>query len=195
MREAQVTRSEATAEARRLALETDLRDLRTKRVASASAEAEGIIEAARRRAAGERDAATRQLAHMEEDYIRRLANAVAEAAGAAVSHLLHLLPGPEMDVHLLHAAAEQLAHVPDGALALVVVESARPLPPTDRAGLEQIVAARGGRLEFVVHASISGGVRLITNAGMIDASIDHLGREAERLLRGRLLANDFEVAA
>jgi F-type H+-transporting ATPase subunit b len=128
---------------------------------------------------------------------RALAQAGARDAAAAaadiVAHLLERIGGLDLDGALVRAACREL-----GALAAhaaprpALVEAARSLDDANRAQLAQALGCAPGEVEVRIVPELAAGVRVVTPAGLIDASAAGLAAFAERALLGRLDAEEAD---
>jgi hypothetical protein len=98
--------------------------------------------------------------------------------------------GPDLDAALARAACQRLAALPEANRAgSVEVETARPLDTETRARFVE-VAGPAATVKDRVVPELGAGVRVITSAGLVDASAAGLAAWAERELVARLLPDE-----
>jgi F-type H+-transporting ATPase subunit b len=182
-REQEAERMRAEARAQRAALARELERSREEAREAAAKQAEALLAEARARAEREREALRRELERREQAWREGLEGEAAVLAARAVLRLLEGLAGPELDTVLARAACRELQSLPAGGLGHVVVESARPLSPEARALVDSALAAVPG-VEFRAAPRLGAGLRILTGAGLVDASAPGLAAYAERALAG-----------
>jgi len=180
---AEAERARAEVEAQRAPLERERERVREDARQAAARQAAALLAEARTQAEQEREALRLELEHRRFAWREGLENEAAALAARAVFQLLEWLAGPELDTALARAACRELQSLPTGALGHVVVESARPLPPEAR---ELVGAALAGvpGVEFRSVPRLGAGLRIVTGAGLVDASASGLAAYAERALAG-----------
>lgn len=194
-REAETTRQRTDLEARRREFEAELSQLREQCLAKSAQDADAIRTRAREAAARERETAVRTLAQLERAQIERLAAAIAATTRQSVVRLLSTLSASDLDVSLVRAACRQLTELDDGALGAVLVESAHLLDDATRATLAAALNGHAPSIDFRVVPELGAGIRVVTAAGLIDASAAGIGREAERTLAAALTIEPTGAAA
>ena len=144
-------------------------------------EAEAIVSQARARAQSEREELQRHLEATERAFVERISQTVAAAAGEAVLSQLERLQGAELDAVLVGVACRGIAAsgAPRGR---VVVETARPLSPALHEQLALALGAARTTAEFVVRPDLGAGVRVFSDAGLVDASARGMAEHARRRL-------------
>jgi F0F1-type ATP synthase membrane subunit b/b' len=183
---ADVQRELAEAEARRREVEASLSPLRAEARREADRQAAAILEKARTQAAEEHGRLEDELAALRRENARTLARDAAGAAGAIVARLLAEIGGPDLDAALARAACDQLAALPETKRARPVdVEAARPLEPETRARLANALGP-GVTVNDRVVPELLAGLRIVTHAGVVDASASSLAAWAERELLARI---------
>jgi F-type H+-transporting ATPase subunit b len=184
---AEAQRALEQARARRAELESSLEELRQRLQREAETERDGLVEAARAQAQRERETLKAELAALRRAQARTLTRDAAAAAQEIVVRLLREIDGPELEPSLVKAASRALEKLrASGALAPVVVESARAL---DAPALASLAAAAGvdpGGVAHRVDPGLVAGVRVLTARGLVDASAAGLATQAGRVLLGRL---------
>jgi hypothetical protein len=109
------------------------------------------------------------------------------AAREVVVRLLAHIGGPDLEPALVHAACRELRTLAGRAhLAPVLVETSRPLHDQMRALLAEALDCQPSEVRDRVVPELVGGVRVITNAGLVDASVAGLAAFAERALLARI---------
>jgi F-type H+-transporting ATPase subunit b len=178
---AEVERTRAEMETQRTALVRELERVRTEAREASAKQAETLLAEARARAAQEREALKHELERRQRAWREGLEDEAAALAARAVLQLLERLAGPELDTALARAACRELQSLPARGLGHVVVESARPLSPEAR---ELVGAALAGvpGVEFRSAPRLGAGLRILTGAGLVDASASGLAAYAERTL-------------
>lgn len=191
-RAAELDRSEAAqrlaeVETRRRELEASLDAQRAAARHEAEAEVARSREAARRAAEEEAAAVRAGLATLRRGHAVQLARDAAGATRLLVERLLAEVGGPDLDLALVRAALrrwEGLSHARHGT---VLVEAARPLSAAAHELLAGVLSAAGAPPPQVrIVPALVGGLRIATDAGLIDVSITGMGREVERELAARL---------
>lgn len=177
----------AAAEARRGEIEASIEPLRAEARREAERQAAAIVEAAQSRTAEERARLEGELATIRRQHGRTLARDAAAAAQILVTRLLSEIGAPDLDAALARAACQRLAALPAaGRAGAIEVETARPLDPETRARLAA-AAGPGATVKDRVVPELVAGLRIITSAGLVDASGTGLADWAERELIARLL--------
>lgn len=184
---AEAERTLQEARARRIEAEGSLAALRERVQREAENERERLLEAARVQTQRERETQKEELVSLRRAQARSLARDAAFAAKEIVVRLLEKMQGTDLEHTLLEAACRQLEELrTSGALAPVVVESARTLD--DRALASLAEAAGVARIDARqrVDPSLVAGLRVLTARGLVDASVEGLAAQAERVLVGRI---------
>jgi F0F1-type ATP synthase membrane subunit b/b' len=176
----------AEVEARQREVEASLEPLRAALRRDAESEATRLREAARRGAEDERAALRAELASLRRAHARALARDAAGAARLLVERLLAAVDGPELDLAMVRAFARKLSGQSLATAGTVLVETARPLSAEASETLALALGSAPGEPRVRVVPSLIGGLRVTTDAGLIDASIAGMGEEAERELVKRL---------
>jgi F-type H+-transporting ATPase subunit b len=180
----------AEVEARRREVEGGLEPLRAEARREAEREAAAIVEAARQQAGEERARLEHELAALRREHARTLARDAAAAARILVTRLLAEIGGPDVDTALARAACERLAALPEAKRAgSVEVQTARPLDAETRARFQE-VAGPAATVKDRVVPELGAGVRVITPAGLVDASASGLAAWAEQELVARILPDE-----
>lgn len=190
-RETARLREEAASAAERArsaqgAAERELERRRAEILAAARAEAQRMVEDARRGEEASRSALARELEAARRAQTEAVIEDVARIVAESVRRLLVTLQGPALDVALVRAACEPLRVLPLTARRAAFVESARALPSDATRLLEE---ALGAAPEVRVVAELGAGVRITTPAGQIDASASSVVREAARAAHAALEAS------
>ena len=175
------------AEAHRRQIQASLDPLRAEARQEAERSAAQIVADARARADEQCARLVDELEALRRESARAIAGDAAAAAGTLVERLLAEIDGPDLDAALIRAACVRLAALPaDGRAGRVQIETARPLAADLRAA---IVAALGPAavLHERVVPDLGAGARIVTAAGLVDASASGIAGWAERELRPRLL--------
>lgn len=178
---AEVERARAEVEAQRTAVAREQERLRGEAREASAKQAETLLAEARTRAEQEREALKHELERRERAWREGLEDEAAALAARAVLQLLERLAGPELDTALARAACRELQSLPARALGHVVVESARPLSPEARGLVDAALAGVSG-VEFRSAPQLGAGLRILTEAGLVDASASGLAAYAERAL-------------
>jgi F-type H+-transporting ATPase subunit b len=178
---AEVERARAEVEAQRTALTRELERVRGEAREVAAKQAEALLAETRARAEQEREALRHELEHRERAWREELEDEAAALAARAVLQLLERLVGPELDTALARAACRELQSLPASELGHVVVESARPLSSEARELVGTALAGVPG-VEFRSAPRLGAGLRILTEAGLVDASASGLAAYAERTL-------------
>jgi F-type H+-transporting ATPase subunit b len=186
--EAEKVRAEIEQQKKSLHEEFDKR--RADELEAAQKKAQQIVEQAQAAAAREREAQSRQAAQMAETQAARLERAATTAAAEVVSRMLRQIEGPDLQSALLQAACRQLRAQQPEQLGVLRVESAAALSPAERAQVEDAAGIANGdadrRIQWHVSRDLGPGVRIVTKAGVIDATADGLSHFALRALRSEL---------
>lgn len=160
--------------------EQELEAERKKVLEAARNEATELIEDARKRASGERQALREELDAMRAAQTAALSSRVGEVAAQAVRALLEHLPGPSLDLALVEAACKQLETLPASARRDAVVESARSLDTQARSRLQR---ALGAPVSERVVPELGAGVRVTGAGGQVDATAASIARRAGQAIR------------
>lgn len=170
-REAELAEAQAALDARRASFDADLQLRSTRILDAARAEASeaeaasaAAIEARRVSWEAEQGARVSEEAHAST-------RAAASVAAGAVRRLLTSAQGPDLDLALARAALDALP----ATRASVVVEVAA--PPSEALGalLEERLAAG---VTVRVRPELGAGVRIVSEAGLVDASALGLAADA-----------------
>lgn len=165
---------------RRAQLESDLQGVRSQAEQAAKAEAQRLIAQVREQLERERAEAQRNVAHLQQSQSARLAMVVAAAARSTVQQLLQKLDGPELEQLLIEAACRELQSFTGDIRSRVVVITASTLNPLAEQSIRTSLG--NSEAEFRVDPSLIGGLKISTNAGLINASILGLAEFAEQCL-------------
>lgn len=184
---AEAERIRAEVQAQRAALRQELDRMRGEARAAAAEHAETVLAEARARAEQEREALRRELHRQEQSWRQEMQEEAASVAAQAVMRLLEWLGGPELETALARAACHELQPPPGAGLGHVVVESARPLPSEAR---ELVASALAGAasVRYRTAPELGSGLRILTEAGMVDASASGMAAYARHTLASRLEA-------
>ena len=182
---AEADRRLAQAAAREREVEASLEPLRTALRCDAEGQAARLVEAAHCLAEGQRAALRAELAGLRRAHTGELARDAAGAARILVERLLAEVGGPDLDLALVRASARRLCALSLDTAGLVVIEAARPLSEAARQVLTEALG-RTSEPRLRIVPSLVGGVRVTTEAGLVDASIAGLAEEAERELAAGL---------
>ncbi|WNG23195.1 hypothetical protein F0U62_03445 [Cystobacter fuscus] len=183
-RQQETERMRAEVEAHRAALTREFERMAEEAREAAAKQAEALLAEARARAEQEREALQRELKRREQAWREGLEGEAATLASRAVLRLLEWLSGPELDTALARAACRELQSLAThGGWGQVVVESAQPLSPEARALVDSALAGAPG-VEFRSAPRLGAGLRILTGAGLVDASASGLAAYAERALGG-----------
>ena len=178
LREARVQRSE---------LEASLEDLRERVEREAEQERERVMETVRAQMQRERETLKQELVSLRRAQARALSRDAAFAAREIVVRLLEEIKGPELEHALLATACRQLEKLRGGgALAPVVIESARPLDDRALAAVAEAAGTSAADAVRRVAPDLVAGTRVLTARGLVDVSVAGLAAQAERLLVGLL---------
>jgi F0F1-type ATP synthase membrane subunit b/b' len=189
MREA-AKRELADVDARRRAVEASLEPLREEARREAERRATTIVEAAQSQAAEERARLDADLAARRREHARTLTRDAAAAARTLVVRLLAQIEGPDLDAALARAACRRLtALAGTNGAGVVEVETARPLD-AETLNLLREAAGPGATVKDRVIPELGAGVRVISGAGLIDASVAGLAAWAEQELVARLESDE-----
>lgn len=193
---AEAERIREEIDARRRGLAAELEQLRVQARVTADQQAAELIAVARAEADRQRLALGRELEAARLVQATPLALAVAAAVRESVASLLTRIQGPDLDRALIQAALRELgAQVSQQrSLGLLTVESAQPLDDEVRGELERTLGSTSSesppRIEYHQIPELVGGLRLISDAGLVDASVTGLAAFAERSLRDRLMQSN-----
>jgi len=181
-------KAEQAIRAQRAEMEDSLDALRERVERDAEAERDRLVEAARAQMQRERETLKGELVSQRRAQARSLARDAAFAAREIVVRLLEEIEGPDLEQALQRAARRELETLrsASGALAPVVVDSARAL---DAASVAELARAAGVAPADVAHRTdpdLVAGVRVLTARGLIDASAAGLATRAERVLVSQL---------
>ncbi len=187
--DAERARKEADEQRRTLAAEGD--HLRAEAKEAAKRDAETVIEAARRRqgASGSRSREAQRLVTASAD---KLASAVVSASSAMVLRLLEAADGSNLEDALVRSACRELARDGNAASDSVTVESASPLDSAARQLIESSLSPGHGKAEYRVVPALKGGVRIITEHGLIDASLAGLASFAGRAIAEQIASGEHD---
>lgn len=183
-------RTLAEAETRRAEIEASLEPMRLEARREAERQAAAIVDEARKQVTEERNRLADELAALRREHAGTLAHDAAAAARTLVARLLTEIGSPDLDAALARAACTRLAGLPEGHRnGLVEVETARPI---DAEALAQLSAAAGPEATVKVRVvpELGAGVRVITRAGLVDATAAGLAAWAERELVARILPDE-----
>ena len=178
------------AEARRREIEASLEPLRAETHQEAERQAARLLADARARGEELHARLATELEALRREHARTLASDAAAAARSLVERLLDEIGGPELDAALVRAACARLAALPaEGRTGRVQVETARPLAADSRAAIVVALDA-GAVLHERVVPELGAGARIVTPAGLVDATASGMAAWAERALRSRLLSGE-----
>jgi F-type H+-transporting ATPase subunit b len=184
---AEAERRLAEIEAQRRQFTASLDSLRVQAQEQAEREAERILAGARAEGQHERERMKTELAALRHAHARTASRDATVAAREVVVRLLAHIGGPDLEPALVHAACRELRTLAGRAhLAPVLVEVSRPLHDQMRALLAEALDCQPSEVRDRVVPELVGGVRVITNAGLVDASIAGLAAFAERALLARI---------
>ncbi len=180
----------AEAEARRGEVEASLEPLRMEARREAERQAATIVEGARKQADRERARLETELAALRREHARTVARDAAAAARTLVMRLLAEIGGPDLDAALARAACQRLAALlPARCAGSVEIETARPLDDEMRARFVETIGPAATVRDRVV-PELGAGVRIITPAGLVDASAAGLAAWAEQELADSILPHE-----
>jgi len=181
-------RAAQDARAKRAELEGSLEELRERVQREAETERERLVEAARAQMRRERETLKGELVSQRRAQARSLARDAAFAAREIVVRLLGEVEGPDLEHALLRAACGELEKLlrSSGALAPVVVESARPLNDAALAALAEAAGVAPADAAHRIDPDLVAGLRVLTARGLVDASAAGLAAQAERVLVSQL---------
>ena len=174
-------------EAQRHQFTASLDSLRVHAQEQAEREAERIIAGARAETQRERERMKAELTALRHAHTRTASRDAAAAAREVVVRLLAHIGGPDLEPALVHAACRELRTLADrDHLAPALVEVSRPLQDETRALLAEALGCQPSEVRDRVVPELVGGVRVITKAGLVDASVAGLAAYAERALLTRI---------
>lgn len=154
------------------------------------AQRQALLEAGRAQLARERARfeAERQAARIADQHLH--ARDAALAARAIVEGLLARIAAGELDSGLVGTACRDLERLRDGGKAFgsVVIESAAPLDPALAARLAAAAAVEPGALSLRVDPALVAGLRVLTDRGLVDASVAGVAARSAQLLERALEA-------
>ena len=181
------------AETRRREVEASLEPLWAEVREEAARQAAAVVAAAHAQADAMRGRLERELLALRRQHVQTLAHDAAAAARALVERLLADIAGPDLDAALTRAACQRLATQPATTRGgSVQVETAHPLAAEVRAAIVAAIGP-GATVHERVVPDLGAGVRIITAAGLVDATAAGLGAWAERELVPRLLREGSAV--
>jgi len=184
---AEADRRLAEIETQRRQFTASLDSLRVQAQEQAEREAERIMAGTRAEGQHERERMTAELAALRRAHARTAARDAAAAAREVVVRLLAHIGGPDLEPALVHAACRELRTLAGRAhLAPALVEASRPLHDQTRALLAEALGCQPSEVRDRVVPELVGGVRVITKAGLVDASVAGLAAFAERALLARI---------
>lgn len=169
----------AALAARRDAFERDQVAEHDRRVAATEAETEQRVAEADRRIAAARAAFETERAQRLADATRETATMAATVSADAVTALLGQIDGPDLQLALARRALDVLG---DGATRGAWVEAASPLEPEVRA----LLSERLPGFDLRERADLVAGLRIGTDAGMVDCTAAGMARAAADALAVRL---------
>jgi len=145
------------------------------------------LEASHQLAERQRTELEQEMANRRSEQQGEVTAAVARAAGALTRQLLARIQGPELSQALFTAALPEVRRLREnGRLESLRVEVAEPL--TERQ-LEQLAEAAGVPLERIEPRSVpslGAGIRVLSQQGLVDGSIEGLAAFATAQLRDAL---------
>jgi F-type H+-transporting ATPase subunit b len=178
--EAERTRTEIVDRQRQLNQELEQR--RGQLEQAAQQQAADILARARAKAQQERDALGAEFEASRRTQARQLARSAALAAGRIVEKLLSEIEGPSLQESLERAACRQLVAINGQLVSPLQVESQETLRDETRTLIQRSVQQSAFKIEFRVLPELGAGLRIITNQGMIDATVTGLATYAEQAL-------------
>jgi F-type H+-transporting ATPase subunit b len=188
---ADAERQVAELTAQRRELDASLDRVRTEARRQAEAEAQRIVESARAAVRREQEHLKATLAARRRQEARTASYDAAAAARSVVVQLLERVGGPDLDLALVGAACAELhALAARGALAPVLIEAPHDLDERMRARIAEAARCAPASLQERIVPDLVGGVRVITAAGLVDASVAGLASVAERVLLERIDAEE-----
>jgi F0F1-type ATP synthase membrane subunit b/b' len=177
----------AEIEAQRRQFTASLDSLRVQAQEQAEREAERIMDGARAEGRHERERMKTELAALRRAHAKTAARDAAAAAREIVVRLLAHIGGPDLEPALVRAACRELRALAGRArLAPALVEASQPLLDQTRALLAEALDCQPSEVRDRVVPELVGGVRVITSAGLVDASVAGLAAFAERALLARI---------
>ncbi|MEZ5766194.1 MAG: F0F1 ATP synthase subunit delta [Paracoccaceae bacterium] len=172
--------------AARSAFEADQKAVRERARREMEQERQALLEDARAQVAREhgRFEAERRAARVADRHAH--ARDAALAAKVVVERLLAHLDAGELGPGLVAAACRDLERLRGGGrpLGSVVVESATPLDPASEARLAAAVGHEA--LSLRVDPTLVGGLRVVTDRGLVDASVSGIAAQAALQLEDAL---------
>jgi F0F1-type ATP synthase membrane subunit b/b' len=184
---AEADRRLAEIEAERRQFTASLDSLRVQAQEQAERAAERIMAGARAEGQHERERMTIELAALRRAHARTAARDAVAAAREVVVRLLAHIGGPDLEPALVRAACHELRALAGRArLAPALVEASQSLDNQTRALLAEALDCQPSDVHDRVVPELIGGVRVITNAGLVDASVAGLAAFAERALLARI---------
>jgi F-type H+-transporting ATPase subunit b len=184
---AEAERAAQDARVKRAELEGLLEELRERVQREAETERERLVEAARAQMQRERETLKEELVSQRRAQVRSLARDAAFAAREIVERLLGEIEGPDLEHALLRGACGELETLrSSGPLAPVIVESVRSLEDEAVAGLARAAGIATADVAQRVDPDLVAGLRVLTDRGLVDASVAGLAAQAERVLVSQL---------
>ena len=163
-------------------LQSEMDELRKRELEAAHAKASQIIEEAREAAERERELGRRQAASLSESKRATLGEVAGAAAADTVGRLLEQIGGPDLHSALIESACRQLAAMQIDTTAPVKVESNEPLSQDQATKLRHALGDGADRAEFRTVENLGAGIRILTDRGLIDASVAGLTQFARQSL-------------
>jgi F0F1-type ATP synthase membrane subunit b/b' len=177
---------------RRDGLQQELDALRAHARSAAEQQAADIRAAARSAADQERVTAAERLVELQRQQVDRLAATVAATTRNSIELLLKQIDGPDLEQSLVTAACRQLPELVRDGNGEVAVESAAPLTGEFRKQIEAALGPPSTHVTYRVRPELGAGVRVQTNAGLVDVSAGALARFAEQKLLQEFAAESAE---
>ncbi len=157
-------------------LQNEMRELRQREVEAARSQAEQIVAEARAAAEKERELSRRQAAQLSDTQGDRLAEVCALASAESVGRLLTQIGGPNLHSALVAAACEQIRTLAPTELARVKVETTQSLTSEQIESLKSALGAAADTVDFRSVEGLGDGIRISTDKGLVDASVQGLVR-------------------
>lgn len=168
------------------ALNAELDTMRAKAQDAAKQESEQLLAEARAHIERERATLKRQALHIEQAQASKFAAAVATATHDTMKRFLQQIDGPQLDHALMQAACREMRELSNDSLGSVSVESATPLDQDQQQLINTSIGGTAQSVEFRVNPELKGGLRIASERGLIDASIEGLANFAEQSLAAEM---------
>jgi F0F1-type ATP synthase membrane subunit b/b' len=182
-REAEVERVRGELSKRLASMDEEIAQARERARTDAKTEAVRIVDAARAQANEERARVLRETEEQRRSEVEALAAELGRAAEKLVLDLFALGAGAEADLAFARAAGSKLSKLVAKGNGVLIVEYAHAPSEEVRVALKSSLGSALDHAEVRIVPELVAGVRVLSDAGLVDASALGLARYAESVLR------------